>query len=303
VDFNAQYWEGRYTIQQVCTSVTLCQTIVCHQPVYVSILSNLPAAHGSGHAIAHLVSAFHAHACTQPHMWAACLSFMPPVDLIVIAVFCLRPQPMVASFLAKYARKILTTGKYLNVVRECGQSVQCPHAGPITMDAADASDTRSVNNVHWSCAAWRPRCRAESAYLRMRCVICSARLSRLCVVRERAEAFGAATHTCSNTLTVFALAYTHWRTHAHRYGEIVEVAYGFASRTLLDVILGECQLLGRLRTLKHFFLLDQGDLFVHFMDVAEEELRKEVRQGADVCRRVQDQYLFSPFQPSTLLLL
>ncbi|KAG5191839.1 Spc98 family-domain-containing protein [Tribonema minus] len=110
-------------------------------------------------------------------------------------------QPMVASFLQAHAHKILTTGKYLNVVRECGKQVLCPHAGPITMEQSDTNDTR--------------------------------------------------------------------------YGEIVEAAYAFASRTLLDVVVGECQLMARLRTIKHFFLLDQGDLFVHFMDVAEEELRKE----------------------------
>lgn len=71
------------------------------------------------------------------------------------------------------------------------------------------------------------------------------------------------------------MCHTHGFT-GHSYAEIVEVAYAFASRTLLDMIVVECQLLARLRTLKHFFLLDQGDLFVHFMDVAEEELRKEV---------------------------
>lgn len=52
---------------------------------------------------------------------------------------------MVASFLTGCATKILTTGKYLNVVRECGNNVQCPSAGPIAMDGTgggDNSDTR-----------------------------------------------------------------------------------------------------------------------------------------------------------------
>lgn len=30
------------------------------------------------------------------------------------------------------------------------------------------------------------------------------------------------------------------------------------------------------RSIKHYFLLDQGDFFVHFMDAAGEELRKNV---------------------------
>lgn len=35
---------------------------------------------------------------------------------------------------------------------------------------------------------------------------------------------------------------------------------------------------GHLRSIKHYFLLDQGDLFVHFMDMAGEELRKPMTE-------------------------
>ncbi len=41
-------------------------------------------------------------------------------------------------------------------------------------------------------------------------------------------------------------------------------------------MLGEHRLLERMRSMKHYFLLDQGDLYVNFMDLAEEELQKEV---------------------------
>ena len=30
--------------------------------------------------------------------------------------------------------------------------------------------------------------------------------------------------------------------------------------------------MGRLASIKHYFLLDQGDFFVHFLDSAEDEL-------------------------------
>lgn len=30
------------------------------------------------------------------------------------------------------------------------------------------------------------------------------------------------------------------------------------------------------RSIKHYFLMDQGDFFVHFMDLTEEELKKPV---------------------------
>ena len=41
---------------------------------------------------------------------------------------------------------------------------------------------------------------------------------------------------------------------------------------LLDLLLREHALMARLRSIKHYFLLDQGDFFVHFLDSAEDEL-------------------------------
>ena len=62
----------------------------------------------------------------------------------------------------------------------------------------------------------------------------------------------------------------------HDYVEQIEKAYEDASRTLLDLLMNEKKLLYRLRSLKHYFLLDQGDFFVGFMDLAEEELKKNI---------------------------
>ncbi|CAM9602626.1 unnamed protein product [Chrysoparadoxa australica] len=113
---------------------------------------------------------------------------------------------MVPSFLWPHAEKILTTGKYLNVVRECQRVVDCPFQGPISADYDNMGETR--------------------------------------------------------------------------YGEIVQQAYSFASESLLRLILEENELLGRLRSIKAYFLLSRGDFFVHFMDVAGKELEKEVSQIA-----------------------
>lgn len=33
----------------------------------------------------------------------------------------------------------------------------------------------------------------------------------------------------------------------------------------------------RLQSLKHFFLMDKGDQFIHFIDLAENELKKNIR--------------------------
>lgn len=108
------------------------------------------------------------------------------------------PQ-QIPSFLQKMADKILSTGKYLNVVRECGHDVTCPVAKEI-----------------------------------------------IYTLKERA------------------------------YVEQIEKAFNYASRVLLDFLMDEQELLAHLRSIKRYFLMDQGDFFVHFMDLTEEELRKPV---------------------------
>lgn len=60
------------------------------------------------------------------------------------------------------------------------------------------------------------------------------------------------------------------------YVDHIEKAYDYASHKLLDLLLTEEKLLYRLRSIKHYFLLDQGDFFVGFMDLAEDELKKNM---------------------------
>nr|CUU97521.1 hypothetical transcript [Hymenolepis microstoma] len=58
----------------------------------------------------------------------------------------------------------------------------------------------------------------------------------------------------------------------------IDRAHAFASRTVLDFILKQKDLKGILMSIKRYFLLDQGDFIVHFMDVAANELRKPISQ-------------------------
>ncbi|XP_071477744.1 gamma-tubulin complex component 2-like [Diadema antillarum] len=102
-------------------------------------------------------------------------------------------------FLETIADKILRTGKYLNVVRQCGQDPRCPNAEEI-----------------------------------------------LYTLKER------------------------------QYVEQIDKAYQYASRILLELIMEERELVQRLRSIKRYFLLEQGDFFVHLMDITEEEMRKKV---------------------------
>lgn len=106
-------------------------------------------------------------------------------------------QDNIPSFLEHVADKILCSGKYLNVVRECGKEVRYP-------------ESQSM---------------------------------------------------------VYSI-------HERQYIEQIETAHLHASRKLLDLVMVERDLLGYLHSIKHYFLLDQGDLFVHFMDTAGEELAR-----------------------------
>uniref|UniRef100_A0A8C7DGM7 Gamma-tubulin complex component n=1 Tax=Oncorhynchus kisutch TaxID=8019 RepID=A0A8C7DGM7_ONCKI len=60
------------------------------------------------------------------------------------------------------------------------------------------------------------------------------------------------------------------------YVEQIEKSYYYASKVLLDFLMEEKELVARLRSIKHYFLMDKGDFFVHFMDLTEEELKKPV---------------------------
>ncbi|VYS67119.1 unnamed protein product [Arabidopsis thaliana] len=109
----------------------------------------------------------------------------------------------IPGFLTNIAATILTTGKYLNVMRECGHNVQVP-------------------------------------------------------ISERSK------------LTIFG--------SNHHYLECIKAAHEFASIELVNLIKDKYDLVGRLRSIKHYLLLDQGDFLVHFMDIAREELNKKVHE-------------------------
>ncbi|KAG0201273.1 hypothetical protein BGX28_005846 [Mortierella sp. GBA30] len=60
--------------------------------------------------------------------------------------------------------------------------------------------------------------------------------------------------------------------------DTIEAAYQYANRKLLDLLLKDKQLLGRLRSMKRYFFLDQSDYFTHFLDLASTELKRPFRE-------------------------
>ncbi|XP_033104280.1 gamma-tubulin complex component 2-like [Anneissia japonica] len=104
-------------------------------------------------------------------------------------------------FLESVAKKILSTGKYLNVIRQCGRSPKCPHAEEI-----------------------------------------------LYTLNER------------------------------EYVDQIEKTFNHASQELIDLLMEERELMAKLRSIKRYFLMEQGDFFVHFMDITEEEMKKGMEE-------------------------
>ena len=120
------------------------------------------------------------------------------VDDDIVAVHC------VPSFLKQHANLILTSGKYLNAIRECGRHVERPFA--------------------------------------------------------------------LNEHLVFDISCSYLR--------LIQKAHRIASQAFLDLFMKDMKLIEWLRSLKHFFLMDKGDMIGHLMDIAEEELEKVASQVA-----------------------
>ncbi|XP_060663571.1 LOW QUALITY PROTEIN: gamma-tubulin complex component 2 homolog [Drosophila nasuta] len=112
-----------------------------------------------------------------------------------------RRSHAVPTFLANHSDIILRTGKYLNVIRQCGKRVTCQKNNDAQFDP--------TKNLHV---------------------------------------------------------------------KLIEDAYFFAARQLLDVLLNENDLMGHLESVKRYLLLLQGDFIAQFMDACEDELSKNVDQ-------------------------
>ncbi|OAD55185.1 Gamma-tubulin complex component 2 [Eufriesea mexicana] len=112
--------------------------------------------------------------------------------------YTMRPE-RTPIFLNEHAQTILRTGKYFNVIRQCGKTVQWGKQEP--------------------------------------------------------------------------LIYQH---QGQKYIAAIDRAYSEAAKTLLEVLIHENDLMGRLRSVKNYFLLAQGDFVVQFMNLCETELNKNM---------------------------
>ncbi|GAB0088030.1 Gamma-tubulin complex component [Sergentomyia squamirostris] len=105
----------------------------------------------------------------------------------------------IPRFLENLSDIILRTGKYLNVIRQCGKNITPPRSEPLVYSHSNQNHVPLIND-----------------------------------------------------------------------------ACNFASRTLLDVLMKENDLMGHLQSMKKYFLLQQGDFIMQFMDACEQELAKKI---------------------------
>jgi gamma-tubulin complex component 2 len=63
----------------------------------------------------------------------------------------------------------------------------------------------------------------------------------------------------------------------NRFLDNVNSAYAYANESLLNLLLTTHALPARLRSLKHYFFLDQSDFFSYFLELGASELRKPVK--------------------------
>ena len=79
--------------------------------------------------------------------------------------------------------------------------------------------------------------------------------------------------------------------------EHIDKAYIWSSQKLLEVIFNECKLLDRLDSMKHYFFMDRGDFFAHFVDGSEEIFEKASEQ---VSKEKLDSYLEMAIRTSSV---
>ena len=85
------------------------------------------------------------------------------------------------------------------------------------------------------------------------------------VIRECGKRF-------ASNLTDFNLKFSH--TDEQHYVSSINDAYSFASKSMMELVMDDYDLMGHLLSVKRYFLLQQGDFIVQFMDACEQELTK-----------------------------
>ena len=176
------------------------------------------------------------------------------------------------TFLGKLSDKILRTGKYLNVMRESGFPPQVPAATDLIYQLRERAYVDTIENGRFFLKTTIPM---------LHVLGCSDTLRRprggaggVCGADRGAPA-SSRRGTCL-LLSIFTLTWAF-----SIFDDCITLTppsgFSYASRSLLDMLTTDLKLMDRLTSLKNYFCMGCGDFFSHFLDSAESELSKLVR--------------------------
>jgi len=83
---------------------------------------------------------------------------------------------------------------------------------------------------------------------------------------------------CEKTVSWPSFENIEYVSNPEEYLSIIEKAHAFASATLLELLVKDRELISHLNSMKKYFLMEQGDFIVQFLDLCEKELSQPVDQ-------------------------
>ena len=167
----------------------------------------------------------------------------------------------IPNVLKPFALKALTTGKYLTVIRGC--STEETWAGN-----SSSNSNSSSSNIVTAASFGENQSRVSVA-----AVSASSASSHNSDEANNTNNNNNNPASESTQISQFKLE----SDCSTKIPKAIDDAYQFSSRALLRMLEEKFELSVHLRSLRRFFLLEHGDFFIQFMDIAEEELRKDVK--------------------------
>ncbi|KAI8089941.1 gamma-tubulin complex component protein [Halteromyces radiatus] len=169
--------------------------------------------------------------------------------------YTVREGEFVPCFLEPLKQQILLAGKYLNVVRECGVNIAKPE---------EMLDIMSQDQ--------------PQQQLQLSSSLSSSSLSSSGTPKQNHQEpfiFRGSNAGKNTDISQVAARNDVWlAVDGGKFIKNLDIAYRYANHTLLNLLLKEQQLTPRLRSLKHYFFLDQSDFLTSFLDLAKDELKQ-----------------------------
>ena len=81
---------------------------------------------------------------------------------------------------------------------------------------------------------------------------------------------------CDKTAKWPELTQLSYLSNPEHYQGVVSAAHTFASTTLLQLLVEDRDVIGHLKSVKKYFLIEQGDFIVQFLDLCDSELSQPV---------------------------